>query len=315
VLDGKRQFGLGLDLRSARARAASRGRSPFAGWEGLTHPRRHPAASLASAGAHAAILLLALLSPRLERQESSPPQRPPIPRLVYLMKKEVSPKPKPRRPPEPSRLHSPPSTPAFAEAVPPRAPDFPSPSNAPVPDAPEHDEPAALTPNVENPPGDLDRRLETVGDAAAVENPATTEDAMVSEARRLFGRPVHAGGSMAGPVRAGLPVHLARGGTRCPWSGREVEQIDPRGNGVIEGIVRTQSGGRPIPGAFLQLLGSGHAAFADAAGRYRLTFDPALVDVCRSQLVRVTAPGFRARTMVLAYGAQSNNVVDLEVRP
>jgi hypothetical protein len=50
-------------------------------------------------------------------------------------------------------------------------------------------------------------------------------------------------------------------------------------------------------------------------GRYRLTFDPALVDACRSQLVRVTAPGFRARTMVLAYGARSDNIVDLAGKP
>lgn len=134
---------------------------------------------------------------------------------------------------------------------------------------------------------------------------------MVSEARRLFGPPAPSGGTIAGPVRAGLPVRMVGGGIRCPFSGAEVTAIDRPSDGVIEGVVRTESSGHPIPGAFLQLLGSGSATFADAAGRYRLTFDPVLVDACRSQLVRVTAPGFRARTMVLAYGSRSNNVVDL----
>jgi hypothetical protein len=58
----------------------------------------------------------------------------------------------------------------------------------------------------------------------------------------------------------------------------------------------------------------GSATFADASGRYRLTFDPAMVDICRSQLVRVTAPGFRARTMILGVGFQSDNVIDLAAR-
>jgi hypothetical protein len=84
--------------------------------------------------------------------------------------------------------------------------------------------------------------------------------------------------------------------------------------GVIEGIVRTESGGLPIPGAFLQMLGTGSATFADASGHYRLTFDPSLVDACRSQLVRVTAPGYRARTMILTWGLPSANVVDLASR-
>ena len=134
---------------------------------------------------------------------------------------------------------------------------------------------------------------------------------MVSEARRLFGPSPVSGGTLVGPVRSGLPLGLMRGGPRCAWSGAEAETIDRPSEGVIEGIVRTESGGRPIPGAFLQMLGTGSATFADASGRYRLSFDPELVDACRSQLVRVTAPGFRARTMILTYGRQSDNAVDL----
>ena len=72
--------------------------------------------------------------------------------------------------------------------------------------------------------------------------------------------------------------------------------------------------GRPIPGALLQVLGTGFSTFADGVGHYRLRFDPDLVDACRTQLVRVTAPGYRTRTMFLGYGFTSDNAVDLPGR-
>jgi hypothetical protein len=83
---------------------------------------------------------------------------------------------------------------------------------------------------------------------------------------------------------------------------------------VVEGVVRRESNGTPVTGALLQLLGTGSSAFSDDAGHYRLTFDPSLVDRCRSQIVRVSAPGYRARNMVLAYGAWSDNTVDMAGR-
>jgi hypothetical protein len=140
------------------------------------------------------------------------------------------------------------------------------------------------------------------------------EDAMVSEARRLFGPRPPPSATVAGPVQAGLPLAIMNGGPRCASGAEPVEIQGPR-TGVIEGIVRTESGGRPIPGAFLQMLGTGSATFADETGHYRLTFDAALVGACRSQLVRVTAPGYRARTMILTYGRQSDNAVDLANKP
>ena len=91
--------------------------------------------------------------------------------------------------------------------------------------------------------------------------------------------------------------------------------MDRPAEGVIEGVVRTESGGHPIPGAFLQILGNGASTFADAGGHYRLVFDAALVDACRSQIVRVTATGYRARTMVLSWGRPSANVIDLAGKP
>jgi hypothetical protein len=299
VFGGGRPLGFGLDLRPAAERKGRRGRPILAGWEELTHPRRHPAASVASAAAHGAILLLALWLPRTVDKDTAgrvESQSRSI-RMVYLAPKEVI--PKPQHHVKPTRLQPPP-TPAFAEAVSRPEPKFPSPTTTEA--VPEHDAPAAMSPQ-------LGRTGES-GRSTTVER----EDAMVSEARRLFGPAAHTGATLAGPVAAGLPVSLNGAGTRCAWNGQEARHEVGPSTGMIEGIVRTESSGRPIPGAFLQLLGSGSVTFADASGRYRLTFDPARVDVCRSQLVRVTAPGFRARTMILGIGFQSDNVIDLADR-
>ena len=67
----------------------------------------------------------------------------------------------------------------------------------------------------------------------------------------------------------------------------------------------------PLAGAHLQIIGTPYVAFSDGAGRYTLRFDPALVDHCRTQYVRVTAPGFRSRLLVLSLGPQSANDVHL----
>ncbi|HMH54764.1 MAG TPA: hypothetical protein VK535_00760 [Gemmatimonadales bacterium] len=99
MFGGGRPLGFGLDLRPAAERRGPRGRPILAGWEALTQPRRHPAASLASAAAHAAILLLALFFPRSEpkdaaRQVESQPRSV---RMVYLLPNKAVPRPKPQR--------------------------------------------------------------------------------------------------------------------------------------------------------------------------------------------------------------------------
>jgi hypothetical protein len=295
----RRPFGLGLDLRAADARRTPRRRVPFAAWEPLTSRERHPLVAAASVVLHGTVVLLLLLSPRQEAKNDTYPaeQQPRQVRMMYLLPKEP-PRPKPQplaqpRPPEP-----PPPTPAFADALPRPMPENPSPTKAEA-HVPEHDQPAAMSPTPVTRP------------AAKRTAAEREEDAMVSEARRLFGPPSPTNATVAGPVRAGLPLSLMSGGPRCAWGGAEARTIDGPRDGVIEGIVRTESGGLPIPGAFLQMLGTGSATFADASGHYRLTFDPSLVDACRSQLVRITAPGYRARTMILTYGRASDNVVDL----
>jgi hypothetical protein len=297
---------LGLDLKNATLRRGTSRRAPFSGWDTLSTPARHPLVAGISVVLHVVLLLLLLLSPRIERKSEPREARPsarPV-QMMYLPPEPPKERARPRAKPAPAELGT-------AEARP--VEKLPSPTTVEVPDLPRHDEAAAMSPHPSERIGAVDRSASS-GERATTESAETEEDAMVSEARRLFG-PAPAGTSnLAGPVQTGLPLPYSDGGTRCVWGGAEVKPIEHPAHGVIEGIVRTERGGLPIPGAFLQMLGTGSATFSDAAGHYRLTFDPTLVDACRSQLVRVTAPGYRARTMVLTYGPPSANVVDLEGR-
>jgi hypothetical protein len=78
----------------------------------------------------------------------------------------------------------------------------------------------------------------------------------------------------------------------------------------VIGVVRDNRG-RPLPGAHLQIMGAPFATFSDGAGRYRLEFDPRLLERCRTQVVRVRADGFRDQTLNLGIGRRvvSDDVV------
>ena len=259
---------------------------------------------IASAALHVIVIALLALSTRTRRslpgeraQQSSVPV---AVTMMYVPPKEVPTRPKPH-PPQP--------TPAPAEAAPPRTPESALPAPFNTAKAPEHDDPAAMSPEPKP-----DSRAEDP-ESRTTERHAPLEDQMVLEARRIFGPKTASEGGLAGPVEAGQPVALMGGGSRCSWEGDDAgANGGGPDNGVVEGVVRSERDGLPVPGAFLQLLGTGSATFADDVGHYRLHFDPKLVDRCHSQVVRVTAPGYRARTMVLAYGTWSDNVVDMKGR-
>jgi hypothetical protein len=307
-----RQLGLGLGQPRVAGKS-SRRRPPFADLEALTHRRVSLRTGIVSAILHVVVIALLTFSTRADRSPAEDrKQQSSVPVAVTML--YVPPKPAPSRP----KPHRPEPAPAPAPAAFPKAPESSLPAPTTVAKAPEHDDPAAMSP--ERKPasraGDPEpgaRQQHEPLDDRAVHHP---EDLMVSEARRLFGPKIGAaGGPLGGPIQAGRPVAMVGGGSRCAWEATDVaSQPDGPANGVVEGVVRTERGGLPVPGAFLQLLGSGSATFSDDAGHYRLTFDPSLVDRCHSQIVRVTAPGYRARTMVLAYGTWSDNVVDMRGR-
>jgi hypothetical protein len=302
----RRPFGLGL-VRPSPIRK----HTPFEEWEQLSARKPNSPGVAVSVLLHAAIILLVIFSTNTNRDErsSQAQDRPQAVQMVYLPPKAAPPRPKPAPAPKPPPEPKPPPAPkppppppplprALADAFrrPPKELALPAKKDVRVP---EHDKPAAADPHPEKP----------TANATAAER----EDPMVSEARRLFGPKSPRGGNV-GQTSAGLPVSTMAAGMRCPFSGEQVQDVPPPTEGVIEGIVRMESSRRPIPGAFLQVLGTGFSTFADQTGHYRLRFDPALVDVCRSQLVRVTAPGYRARTMILSYGQAADNSVDLPAK-
>jgi outer membrane biosynthesis protein TonB len=135
-----------------------------------------------------------------------------------------------------------------------------------------------------------------------------------SEAQRIFGRP----SSKLGPVSGSRdnrpwesPVELSSRG--CTVSSEEEKQDPtlPPGMGMVSGKIYDERTGKPLADARLQILGTQYGAFANENGEYRLLFDRKLVDRCRSQSVRVSAPGYPSRDVLLYIGATPNGDVPL----
>jgi hypothetical protein len=76
---------------------------------------------------------------------------------------------------------------------------------------------------------------------------------------------------------------------------------EPRMGSATGRVLRTE-GGDPMPNAHLQILGTSFVTFTDNNGEYTLTFDATLLDQCRTQYVRVSAPGYEPRLLVLVIG-------------
>ena len=72
--------------------------------------------------------------------------------------------------------------------------------------------------------------------------------------------------------------------------------------GLVVGRIFRKDNGMPLTGAHLQMLGTPFVSFTDENGEYHFRFDLALVDNCRTQYVRVTAPGYESRLLVLLVG-------------
>lgn len=142
---------------------------------------------------------------------------------------------------------------------------------------------------------------------------AAAQPTMESEAQRLFGRK-QPGASAAGPVqnvRWAQQVTDDRPNDCVP---RPLAALAIPEMGEIAGTVFKEGSSEPLPGAFLQIIGTAFSAFADERGRYRLTFDRALVDECRTQYVQVSKDGFRPRRLILGLGPQTSNDVPMSRR-
>ena len=271
-----------------------------------------------SAALHAALLLLAVhltrepaLPPAEEsRTNAAEPSRqvemvylppPPAPKVV----------PPPPPPPPPRPAHTPPPVPR----TPPRAsaPPPPKEQRIPEPDAnapPEAPRSEGEEPTKDDPAGG-DRANPEDAKAGTPVPADNTPVTMESEARRIFGRPrlgprPGAGPRASRPMEAYLPDHPERCTPRPPS-----DSVGPPQYGVVVGRIYRKDNGLPLSGANLQMLGTPYVTFTDEAGEYHFRFDLSLVDNCRTQYVRVTAPGYESRLLVLVVGpnVRSDDVV------
>ena len=181
----------------------------------------------------------------------------------------------------------------------PNAPPNTPRQDASRPDPGSADQSTPSTPEPTAPPASL----------AAPGNRPTLE----SEAERLFGRPSSKLGPLAGtrdnrPWES--PIELNSRGCALPPPDSS-DATTPPGMAVVSGRVFNERTGDPLSGARLQILGTPYGAFANDRGDYTLYFARSLVDRCRSQSVRVTAPGYRGRDVILYIGATPNGDVPL----
>lgn len=257
--------------------------------------------------AHAVVITVLLLNPPLPVPEAGEVRTAPDAQTIAL--------------PPNARFDAPRSAQVPEEPTP-LGPDSDRPNDPPQeegPAEPPPDEPPPNTP-VQTPPAEQPAgtpqpapRIATPRDLVAgggmlagPGTPSTTRDPLAPPA----------GGMTAGRTRVGAMGAVGmQGQDSRVWSpsfpeaaGRCVAIPDlgknPDGTPVlasVTGIVRDQSG-RPLPGAHLVIVGKPYSTFSDGQGRYRLEFDPSLLERCRVQYVRVTADGYRYADLTLAVG-------------
>lgn len=89
--------------------------------------------------------------------------------------------------------------------------------------------------------------------------------------------------------------------------------VNPDGSPVlfsVVGVVKDQQG-NPLADAHLQMLGQIYGTFTNGEGEYRLEFNPKLIDGCRVQVIRVSAPGYHGADLQLSIGrrVRSDDVI------
>ena len=80
---------------------------------------------------------------------------------------------------------------------------------------------------------------------------------------------------------------------------------------AIAGRISTSGHGEPLAGRPAADPGDPVRDVRNDRGDYKLLFDRSLVNRCRSQSVRVTAPGYQGRDVMLYIGVTPNGDVPL----
>lgn len=266
-----------------------------------------------SVAAHGLIVALALLLSRHEAEELAskreqtrsdttrqqvipfyvPPPPPPKP----------VPPPAPKPPPPPPVQRTPPPTPPPPPQV--RPPDARQPVPEPEANAPPDAKRSKGSAEPDEKATEAQKAPDRATDAAAPKpSDYSTAPTMESEARRIFGNKPASPTPGAGPrdVRP-LENELPDNPNKCtPKPRNPADSLQPPQFGVAVGRIFRQDNGQPLAGAHLQMLGTPYTAFTDDNGEYHFRFDMSLVDFCRTQYVRVTAPGYESRLLVLMVG-------------
>jgi hypothetical protein len=200
--------------------------------------------------------------------------------------------------------------------LPPIEPARPAPPSRPVapPPAKPHKEPE---PEPNAPPEAVRSKGSDSDDPRPAKGEASTQNSrprpvapeaatatLESEARRIFGRPHLQTAPGAGPqATRPMEAYIPDNPERCvPHPVAPSDSAAGPTLGTVVGRIFKKDSGRPLAGAQLQMLGAPYVAFTDDNGEYRFRFDLALVDNCRTQYVRVTAPGYETRLLVLLVG-------------
>ena len=261
-----------------------------------------------SATLHVLLIAAAVARPHPSPDGTDTPRQPTDPArrvdMIYVP-------PPPVRPPPPPRPAAPPPRPA----TPPPRPVAPPPVKSQKEPEPEPNAP----PEARRTPGnDSDDPKPAKGEPLASAAPRSAMPAerasatLESEARRIFGRPRLRTAAGAGP-QASRPMEAYRpdNAERCVPHPAPRDSVMGPTLGTVVGRIFRQDSGRPLAGAHLQMLGAPYVAFTDNNGEYRFRFDLSLVDNCRTQFVRVTAPGYESRLLVLLVG---ENIQSEDVR-
>jgi hypothetical protein len=266
-------------------------------------------AFMLSAALHALVVVLAIAGSRVERKSES--RREPaaatrvqmieLPTLQRAAPPVPLPEPedppvRPRRVPRPQVVRGDP----IPEELSVRSEPEPeaTPDRLPVASAPE---PPATSPE---PP------------AAPLDLAAAREAEMRSEAERLFG-PRRLGSTRPpGPVSANWVNQITddRDNDCTPTPRPPRDPSVPPELGTVSGRVFRAGTDQPLPGAFLQILGTPYSTFADDDGDYTLEFDRSLVDDCRTQYVQVSKDGFAPQRLILSLGNRTTNDIPLRRR-
>ncbi len=251
----------------------------------------------------AAITLLVLTGPKEDEHKAKPgemrrlqPAGPPV-SMVFL------PPPPSGRPAAPLPAPAPRTEgdAANAPARPLRPPDIPPPdAERAAPPPPQQTDAARPAPPVV-PPAPTPSAPAEEPKATAL---ASATPTLESEAHRLFGP--HLTLSPSDESKPGA------GGQSQPWRPAWADNPtcmappspDDSAGGMtdVSGRVFVEGTHRPVPAAWLQILGTPYGTFSDGSGAYRLVFPAALVANCRTQQVRVTADGYRFSDLTLAAG-------------